>query len=79
MTREPEPPSYRSPASGGRPRSDVVAPAKRSHLDWEVRIPARENQAAGLRRRHSPTGVCAAEQTPKWGVGLCPIGGINQI
>ena len=32
MTREPEPPSYRSPASGGRPRSDVVVPAKRSHL-----------------------------------------------
>ena len=32
MTWEPEPPSYRSPASGGRPRSDVEVPAKRSHL-----------------------------------------------
>ena len=48
MTREPEPPSYWSPASGGS--------------DWEVRIPARESQAAGLRRRHSPAGVCIVDE-----------------
>ena len=79
MTREPKPPSYRSPASGGRLGSDVVVPAERSHPNWEVLVPARENQAAGLRRRHSPTGVSTLEQKPKWGVGLCPVGGVKQM
>ena len=62
MTREPEPPSYRSPASGGRPRYDVCSPCEKESPDWEVRRPARESQVAGLRRRHSPAGVCVVDE-----------------